>query len=239
MKRTYFLCPGFDYPPESISLGSIISSPSEPSVALNMDDDFRPPKGVIKLAQEGATIRREDLRQVKHGIISIFLRLTGFGSDADQVEGIEDTFKFSKIETVYYKPSEEYVQKAVQSEDVKFFLASSLFRKPLYLVTGLKIVRGASQRRPSKAFSVGTAVGNVAGGVPIGVGVGAEFARSRSESKSFEKPSDFIFAPLKAEEVDVGVDDVPDAVAEEVFYDSDDRTVVLYSAGDYRSAELY
>ena len=264
--RTYFLCPHFDYPPSSISLGHIISSPSDPSNALNLDEVDPPsPSDVFSSSKRGVSIDRNQLNDGQTGILSKFLRVFGFGSDAEQGDGSGDSFEFDRVDTMFFKPSTAYLRKAVQAEGVQRFLAASRSRKPLYVVTGVKIVKGAksSSTRSQKGMKNLTVTG-----VPISVGPGIEVASRWSESKSFQSVSEFVFAfqlskllvertghagksldkfapnlDLKPDVAleDAGIGGVRDVVAEEVLDDNKEQSpsVVLYSAESYTKGALF
>ncbi|KAI0112387.1 hypothetical protein GGR51DRAFT_38071 [Nemania sp. FL0031] len=193
-QRTYFLCPGFTYGPESISLGYIIPSPSKPSIALNRGANFETPLVFSCKTQDDVTITRRHPRHPKFGLMQNFLRLNDFRVDGTDAMEYNDRFHFTTIETVYYDPSPEDIRKAVESNGVKIFLASTLFRKPLYLVTGLKIARGVRSRCPPlKHFSRRSKAGITVPSVP-NERSGVELCASSSKSEGFTSHPDFIVA---------------------------------------------
>lgn len=51
-------------------------------------------------------------------------------------------FSFKAIETRQFVPTLPYVQACVENENVRRFLEMSRYRKPVYIITGLKIVFG-------------------------------------------------------------------------------------------------
>lgn len=51
-------------------------------------------------------------------------------------------FSFKAIETRQFVPTLPYIQTCVENENVRRFLEMSRYRKPVYIVTGLKIVFG-------------------------------------------------------------------------------------------------
>jgi len=193
--RTYFLCPHFDYPPSSIKLGHIIPSPSDPSNALNLDDVEPVDLKQIHCSHKYNWIHRSS--DGSAGILPKFLQIFGFGSIRD---GSEDVFKCDEQETMFFLPTKEYLEKAIQTEGVQMYLSASRFKKPLYMITGLKIARGGKSSRTTTheregGFDIG--VDNTlqaATGVPVTVGPGIQVASSWSESRSFQSSEDFVFA---------------------------------------------
>ncbi|KAF6812643.1 hypothetical protein CSOJ01_05062 [Colletotrichum sojae] len=89
---------------------------------------------------------------------------------------------------------------SVESANVRRFLQTSRYRKPVYIITGVKIVTGA-KANSTKSRSVG---GNLAvevdgtllsgGAVPIGGGPGIEGKVGKKAGTSWEGSSDFVFA---------------------------------------------
>lgn len=267
--RTYFLCPHFDYPPSSIELGHIISSPSDPSDALNLDD-VKPQidSEVHTSYHTDVAINRSQFEDRKLGVLAKFLQVFGFGSDFEHRDGSEDVFKCDRLETIFFEPSPEYLKKAIQAEGVQMFLAGSRFMTPLYMVTGVKIARGGmSSSTKSDRGMAGVNVETYAG-VPITVGPGIEVAASWSESKSFQSRSDFVFAfrlsKLKVRRVkgphkspneisaglrkrmtvdleDAGIGGVRDVVVDESIDDNKELSpaVVMYSAESYAKGALF
>lgn len=110
----------------------------------------------------------------------------------------EETFVFETLETTQFIPTAPYVQKCVESANVRRFLELSKYRKPVYIITGLKVVTGA-QANTSKSHTMGAGVGvevdaTVWTAVPIGGGPGVEAEVGNKKSTKWEGSSDFVFA---------------------------------------------
>lgn len=107
---------------------------------------------------------------------------------------------FDRIETTQFSPREDYLQKCVEAGPVRRFLEKSRYRKPIYIVTGIKTVTGAKAKTlKSKSIqgSLGLDVDGTiwsAGMVPIGGGPGISGTSSRSKATSWEESSDFVLA---------------------------------------------
>lgn len=85
----------------------------------------------------------------------------------------------------------------MNSPEVDEYLTASRWRKPVYMVTGVKIARGASVTRlKTHSSSVGVQAGlsTDPSWVPCNVGLESEMSKHDSQSLSFEKSSDFVFA---------------------------------------------
>jgi len=260
-RKTYFLCPHFDYPASSIKLGHIIPSPSDPSNALNLDEVV--PTNSLKIFESIKTGYKLELSQLKRGpvgILETYLQVFGFGSDVSHRDNREDLFQFDELATTWFHPDEDYLSKSIQAEGVQRFLEASRFRKPIYMVTGVKVVKGAHSTASKKSRGhIGDVHVDLASfGAPVVVGPGIEVASSWEESRSFEGSSDFVFAfqlnelkvgktrklspynPRRLLYSDIGLEDAGTAgvrgvIAEDVIDDDEDssRSVVLYSADTY------
>jgi len=95
---------------------------------------------------------------------------------------------------VVFDPDIEYVRQAVKSPAVTAFLVAAKFTIPVFMVTGLKIARGASAE--SAATRAAKAHLGLSGKVPgvATIGSAADAAKSKYTSTSFEGSTDFILA---------------------------------------------
>ena len=192
---TYFLCPQFDYPSSSIDLGHIISSPSDPSAALNLDD-IRPEinSHILIMTLTALMVGPSQLNDQTPGVLPKFLQVFVIDSDFEHDKATEDVFECDLLETGFFEPSTAYLNKAKQAEGVQMFLAGSRFQKALYIVTGMKTAKGG--RSSHKTHNSRTAslnpetfagVAGIAGiaGVPITVRLGVEVASSWMRAEVF------------------------------------------------------
>jgi len=116
---------------------------------------------------------------------------------------------FDTLETLQFFPREDYLRTCVEATAVRRFLEKTRYRKPLYLITGLKIVRGA-RAHTLAARSVGASLGVEVdgtvwsgGAVPVGGGPEVSAAVSRTRGTAWEGSSDFVLA-YRARRVKVG-----------------------------------
>lgn len=156
--KTYFLCPisDFIHPPPTgpLCLGSIIRSTTAPQYPLNRGS-------VAPIANAYPPVVETDWRKsvsaetgLGSGVYAQFLQMATGGLplgpelSVERRDGTTSTFAFDKLTTLEFEPTREYVEEAVGAPAVqawlreprqKFFAATS----ELFLVTGVKIVRGA------------------------------------------------------------------------------------------------
>lgn len=109
-------------------------------------------------------------------------------------------FTFERIETTQFIPQIDSLQTVIEADHVRRFLEISRYRKPVYVITGIKTVFGAEaqsahQRRTSSALATEVDGTIWSGGtVPVSGGPGIEVAVSRDQSVAWKGSSDFVFA---------------------------------------------
>ncbi|KAJ4186487.1 hypothetical protein NW755_007782 [Fusarium falciforme] len=207
----FFYAPTWDYPPGGpIKLGNVITSVKNPHRPLFCSP---PPEesDIFRTEKKSVQYTKEKLRRGRFSILTKFLNVLGFGIDigAEIDRSDEETFVFDTLETTQFIPTPSYVQTCVEGKNVRDFLERSKYRKPVYIITGLKVVTGA-QANTIKSRSVGGAVGVevdatiwTGGAVPIGGGPGVEGEVGNKVSTKWEGSSDFVFA-FRVSKVRVG-----------------------------------
>jgi hypothetical protein len=206
VRKTYFLCPSFDYPPPPagpIQLGSILSSPFLLDRALNSKDTIVPvPPGAIFTTTKSewkSTLSNGNFGSV--GLFAKFLQfVVGIGAEAnvewEKANLSEASVK--RLETCYFNPTEVegYLESALKTPKVRHFIEKSRVRKPVYMVTGLKIARGGrinTREAIAQGMTLGLSLDGIALAAPIEVGPQMEIRTKKTESTSWEGSDDFIF----------------------------------------------
>jgi len=194
--RTYILCPDFDHPPGSIALGHIIATPSTPWITLNGKD---------RVVPEDSSVSYRTVRGWKSvwttgktetsGAFDVFLRIIGLNNGPTASSQTEITADI--VETTAFEPIQEYLEKCLQSQGVQRFLVASRYRKPLFIVTGIMVAKGANfAKSTSLESSSALSADLTASGVPIPVGPISQssLVNTKSSGISFDATSDFVFA---------------------------------------------
>lgn len=103
-------------------------------------------------------------------------------------------YQIDRLETIQFRPTTEYVTQSIEHEDVHKYLRSGSGRS-VYLITGLKIIRGAAliQEGRTQRVHVSLAV-DAPISAPAALGVGGRTLRDVQSSKSLQSSDDFIFA---------------------------------------------
>ncbi|CZR48815.1 uncharacterized protein FPRO_03864 [Fusarium proliferatum ET1] len=178
----YFYAPTWDYPPEGpIKLGNVITSIKKPHISLA---NIVPSQdiGVFKTEKKSVQYTQEKLISGSFSILTRFLSILGFGVDvsAEVRKSNKESFIFDTLETTQFIPTPGYLQQCLDRESVRRWLELSNYRKPIYIITGLKVVTGA-EANTIRSRTVGGIVsaevdGTVwsGGTASIGIGPGIE-----------------------------------------------------------------
>jgi hypothetical protein len=203
-QKSYFLVPDYDIPPGALALGDILLDPTEPRTILNAANR-------IPIASEDArkTYKTDwaamfgRVCEGKFGLRASSLQmLLGLGGDVD-LNWKSDTvmaFTFQRLETEDFQPDDTYVEAAMRTPGITSFLKAhpGMFVPPkLYMVTGIKVARGATAKSMRlQGIGGGASIGfdGTGAGIPVAVGPAAELLKRRKEEVSFGASSDFVFA---------------------------------------------
>jgi hypothetical protein len=206
-KKTYFLTPSFDFAPAPtgpIKLGNIIANPASPDRPLNPKATLVPPPPE-SIQTTCKTDWKSTLSKSNSASLSVYAKflelILGAGVDAgvnwDRRDGEE--YAFDKLETIFFNPLDVdgYLERAIQAPNVKRFIEKSNIRKPVYMVTGLKIVRGGkikSSKIRGHGGAVSIGLDGTALAAPVQVGPELEIQREKGEAVEWAASDDFVFA---------------------------------------------
>lgn len=111
----------------------------------------------------------------------------------------EEAFTFRRLETTFFIPTLPWLEKCLANPPVQRYLEKCRYRKPIYIITGLKIVTGASVKTNKRTAST-NAVG-IELAIPVDEGIlpwatkpEISSKREAKDKMSWEDHSDFIFA---------------------------------------------
>lgn len=187
----YRKAPGFDLSPGSVILGSILRLPQFPEEILN--------KGQIIPIDPPPTPHtqsnyKETVKNAKNGKVGIWARLVksvGAGAEVGASANNTDDYEYSfeKLETTSFYPDPSYIEEAIQKPRMNMYLESSEFA-PVYMVTGVKVVRGANsivKTKMAKGREAHAHCGIFATvfGSPVNIGPSIDESKSRTHEVSF------------------------------------------------------
>jgi hypothetical protein len=207
--KTFFLCPTSNIipppPTGTLCLGSIIRSTSAPQYPLNrgsvvpVTDGF-PPAEETDWKKTVANEKGQSL-----GVYAQLLQVATGGLflgpevDFEHSNKTESTFAFDKLTTLAFEPTQTYVEKAIKATAVQTWLRErrqklSLVNE-LFIVTGLKIVKGAQIKYSTSQTT--TVKGNL--GVDVAAlgttfGPKGHWTRKNDGTTESNRESEFVFA---------------------------------------------
>ncbi|PON25029.1 hypothetical protein TGAM01_v206110 [Trichoderma gamsii] len=193
--KTYFLVSSWDFPTGSICLGSLTSSPAQPHITLYKpsNEDIDTPTFPTTKDNFSAVVKSE--KGHKSGLFFRFLDLFGLGAEASVQYDRKALLKyaFQQMHTEWFLPSDKLVEKAVRSKKAASYYRRTGYESPLYMITGLKIVEGASVttvKNKGRGFmaSLGVDVG------PVSVGPQTNHNSQNSELQTFSNSTPIVFA---------------------------------------------
>lgn len=218
-KKTYFLCPTWDYHPDGpIQLGNIILSPSTPDEPLNPGAERVPPPADALFpptSKTGAAWREERTHEGRYGLWTRFLASSssalglglGVGLDAGAHHGAAraHALAFDRLDTAEFLPMPAYLAACVAAAPaVRAAVRRRGPRARLYMVTALKTARGArgaSEARAERGVELGATLDGsapallaAAAAPPVALGPEVRGSWGRAEAVSFGGSSDFVFA---------------------------------------------
>ncbi|KAI1757958.1 hypothetical protein F4782DRAFT_544358 [Xylaria castorea] len=198
----FFLAPTWDLPsPPSgpFQLGNVITSLKAPERPLyrgpNLDSE------TISSSQTRVTFSTEKLRAGRFGVFARFLAMAlGLGADATVSWESNDTsrFTFETLETAQFYPEASYLQGCITAEPVQRYLSKSRYRKPIYIITGLKTVSGAKVESFQTRIVDGVVSPEIDAtawsGLPVRGGIEVGGKAGKRGTMTWEAASDFVFA---------------------------------------------
>ena len=202
MKKTYFLAPNVDYPPSSnISLGRIWTDSSDPGTCINPDGPLPFPSN-MQVQHGHKTDWRNKTSGEHKGVIGIwarFLQVVGLDAEAsvNWHDRNGDTYGFKRLDTDFIDPTTEYYTQSVLVPSVAEYIVEPKFKKSIYMITGVKIARGADveQARSEEAGAhLRVGVNGTTALFPVAAGPEVTISSSGSETTSSKGSSGFVFA---------------------------------------------
>jgi len=200
MKPTYILAPNCDIPAEGIlALGSILVDPKDPvDVILNETEEVPIAAGEVFTNEKlDWCLSHQELLERRFGIWSTFLAsVLGIGADvgANFHRNDEERYRCKVLETSFFRPDIKYIAKSMAHPAVKDY-TDEWRHKSVYMVTGLKIARGASMET-TRAREVGgelrLGIDGTPAGIPVGGGPQIAGKKAKSLNVKFGACDDFI-----------------------------------------------
>ncbi|PCD31899.1 hypothetical protein FGRA07_09898 [Fusarium graminearum] len=198
MVKEYFLAPNYTTAAEGpIKLGSILRNITE-FEPLNQVVETIPATQLYPVdVKEQFEISLHELHSVNLNLKARALGLLGLGTGAsiERVKGSNDVISCHRLETLSFNPTDSYIEASMEDSNVKRFMRSSRFRKPIYMVTGLKIARAAFRTSSTNSLlAVEHDTSLLPPGAPVAVGGTVRCSISDDQGEKWDRSTDFILA---------------------------------------------
>lgn len=197
---TYYSAPNFSIPPPEsngpLQLGSVIANlkdpaPLNPGLLIPIAENEK-----ARTTLKGFSTTMKNSKNVELGIFARILGLDSLGGELGGTLGRsrDEQLFIQSLETQCFNPPLQYMNGVMNLQPVRTFREASRNRLPVYLITGLKVARGASASIVQAKSIGGTGEVGVmdpfAGIASIGPKAAAEL--SKEHRISFQESSDFV-----------------------------------------------
>ncbi|KAI1739867.1 hypothetical protein F4680DRAFT_420339 [Xylaria scruposa] len=197
---TYIPSPNWDIPADSdlVVLGRLIKDPKDPEskVPKSNADPILPPQ----IYEGKKTDWKTTLEQIRSGHIGLWakcLQFVGGQLSLSQIKSSMENHKFEYLETKYFRPEDDYLALVLEDAGVQAYLEVHNGRKPVFLITGIKIARGSrvsTESSSGRSVHAEAKVNAADVGVPVEVGPEAGWESKKKKGVSYDGSTDYIFA---------------------------------------------
>ncbi|GAB1320871.1 hypothetical protein MFIFM68171_11081 [Madurella fahalii] len=189
--KTYFLTRGWDFPVNSITLGSIITNPMQPQLALfrpspdKMGSPVHVTEKPLFSSADGAGSGGSGGGGKPPGLFRTFVSLFGLGNEESFQYDRKSVlaYSFRGLRASRFEPGDELMREAVAQERPAQFLRASGYSASLYMITGVKSICGAGV---TTASGKGT-------GWRVALSVGLEESADSADGAAVGSPAVFAF----------------------------------------------
>ncbi|KAI6089779.1 hypothetical protein F4821DRAFT_52744 [Hypoxylon rubiginosum] len=197
---TYIPSPNWDIPADSdiVVLGRLIKDPKNPESKIPYSStDPVPPAKIYEGEKIDWQTTLDKLRSGNIGLWAKCLQAIGGQLSFNQLKSSMEDHKFANLETKYFLPEDEYLALAIKDTGVQAYLQVHNWRVPVYLITGIKIARGASVSTESstdRSAKAEVKMDATSADVPVEVGPEASWESKKKSGTSYGGSTDYIFA---------------------------------------------
>lgn len=183
-------------PDTAVQLGQLIGNPRRPSDRIG-----NTPLPLEAEASERVVnkilYRVDDGNVTKIGFSASVLSLLPFELSGERKHHTTHEYEIERVEEKTIHPSLDYVKKSVFEPEVLSYLASTLYRKPLYMVVGVRVAYDAKITHTEQRERAGEIKATVPGslvGIPLDLGAETRFGNDRGFTQQMHMSYAFVFA---------------------------------------------
>lgn len=194
---TYIPAPNWDIQADSdiVVLGRLIKDPTDPESKIPAYPIT--PSTIYEGKKIDWQTTLDEIRSAKIGLWAQCMQYLGGGMSFSKLKSKLEKHKFETLETSYFMPENEYFDQVLLDPDVQAYFEVTGWRKPLYLITGIKIARGASastETRTETSTHAELKFDGTMAAVPINVGPETDYDLTEARGVSYGGSTDYIFA---------------------------------------------
>jgi hypothetical protein len=195
--KTYILAPNFSYHPNtSICMGDIVEYPDDPTKPLSSvpESELKPTESHFDYDNE---LSNQSGKSLRGSIWANFLETATAKVGGSTADELLTKHTVRRLETIYFvkQPTDEEAAERVKEKKVKAAANAGLLRKkPVFMITGLKIARGfklsatlSSDRDVNAGFEALITS-------DVGIGADVDLSRHKKEEQKHRTEQDIIFA---------------------------------------------
>ncbi|KAL7797030.1 hypothetical protein V8C43DRAFT_277976 [Trichoderma afarasin] len=197
MAPTYILAPNFTYHPNtSICMGDIVEYPDDPTKPLSSVPEPEL-KHTTRHFDYDNEFGNQSILSLRGSIWAKFIEKANAKIGSGTSDELLTKYTIRRLETVYFtkQPTDEEAAKRIKEKRVKAAVnAGLLMKKPVFMITGLKIARGFQSS--TNINSTVNADVKVEAPVPpdAGMGSGVGYSREERAMENHRTGQDIIFA---------------------------------------------
>ncbi|KAH8688037.1 hypothetical protein GQ44DRAFT_780865 [Phaeosphaeriaceae sp. PMI808] len=192
-------------PGKDLSLGQVLWQPFDPASGLiPVREISKPPTdSIIRTNQKAVEIQSNDVRYASlktwAGFRGFIMAQMGIHASRSGDSSARSTWTIDELEEETFIPSMQYVREVMRAGDVPLKAEWWKLRRRIFLVTGVRIGRGAKMTVDQTNSTAGALGGNVSAWDPtqstsVSGGVEAKMSSNTSQFKSVRSMSDFVYA---------------------------------------------
>ena len=180
------------YVPGRLALGSILRSVDD-AYPMNTVD---PPLPAARVTKTGVRYTLSDLMSGSAGIWGWLPGSKALGGSIEASHSLDKVLAVTEVVTISInKPLDEVMNTEVANASVQSYLARTKCKKPLFMITAIKIARGAScteSRQQGVHGAVRAPIGVGVQGAPPLASLDADARKSHNEGYAYEGSGDFV-----------------------------------------------
>lgn len=207
-QKRWIIAPTPNLSPDGpIALGNVVASVESADMPLfvaahhhDHNPALLPPSSITTTDARDWTLDAQRTTSARVGVWATFCQaVVGIGGDGNYgwARDVGQHWKVDVMRTRTFAPPAEFVEAAVRERAVRGYITGNMFRRKVYMVTGVKIASGArgfTSYVRERSFDARVGVDGTSMGVPVAAGPQVEASEDGRTRVGFRDADDFVFA---------------------------------------------